>query len=215
MMLKYKWEQTLICYCSSFFKPHFSSFTIYGLMSHHVIHQHDCCQVKTRRQYIINNAKRVISLIRPPQATGFIKSPSELQDQLPENPTKQDNNLKRATLISSFLFFSGWGFVLIVTHNCLSLCAKYLFTICSTFRRPRGRIVALDKYGFQQGNHCCGVPLMNKLCCFLSNDPQVSSNTIKAVVKSRFTTFCMSYFVSVVCIRLLKQYAMGQNFGTN
>lgn len=56
---------------------------------------------------------------------------------------------------------------------------------------------------------------MNRLCCFLSNDPQVSSNTIKAVVKSRFTTFCMSYFVSVVCIRLLKQYAMGQNFGTN
>lgn len=40
---------------------------------------------------------------------------------------------------------------------------------------------------------------MNKLCCCLSNDPRVSSyNTIKVVVKSRFATFCMSYFVCVV-----------------
>ncbi|KAI2648253.1 Nuclear receptor ROR-alpha A [Labeo rohita] len=51
--------------------------------------------------------------------------------------------------------------------------------------RPRGRIVARDKYGFLQGNHCCGVPLMNKLCCFLSNDPHVGSNTTNAVGRAQ------------------------------
>ncbi len=117
----------------------------------------------------------------PRRLLALSNHPASSKINFPKNPTKQDNNLKRAMLISSFVFL--WMGICSNRHSLFeSICAKYLFTICSTFRRPRGRIVARDKYGFLQGNHCSGVPSMNKLCCFLSNDPHVSSNTIKAVV---------------------------------
>lgn len=57
----------LIFFTQFFIFISFSSFifiTVYRRMSYHVIYQHDCCQVKRRRQYIINNAKCVISFIR-------------------------------------------------------------------------------------------------------------------------------------------------------
>lgn len=129
-------------------------FAIHMLVSFRVIHQHQFCQAHRRRRYIMNNANVSFNSIAP-QATGFISSHSKLQDLIPKNQTEKDNNLKRTTVrYAMFLVhFSGWGllYLSLITE---SMCQIPLHESLHR-QRPRG---LLNKYGFLQGNHCCGVP---------------------------------------------------------